>query len=174
MLFLRLLSLSLYSSLSISKALLLLMIGVYLWAGFCADVPMDSRKEGDDLLMAKQTFCLAPCSLHLMRAMQTAPAFLPLFLAVLCFSEGGEGDRRERAGEEDVAAFNFLSPLSHRNPVPSPICISHPLTRIQRTLHFALFSFFSPKISLDYLSEFINSMEHATDSIYISVVCRRD
>ena len=43
--------------------------------------------------------------------MQTAPAFLPLFLAVLCFSEGGEGDRRERAGEEDVAAFNFLSPF---------------------------------------------------------------
>ena len=23
---------------------------MYLWAGFCADVPMDSRKEGDDLL----------------------------------------------------------------------------------------------------------------------------
>ena len=132
------LSLSLYSSLSISKALLLLMIGVYLWAGFCADVPMDSRKEGDDLLMAKQTFCLAPCSLHLMRAMQTAPAFLPLFLAVLRFEGGGEREQVKKTLPPLISS----PPLSHRNPVPSPICISHPDSYPAYSLHFALFSFF--------------------------------
>ena len=135
------------------------MIGVYLWAGFCADVPMDSRKEGDDLLMAKQTFCLAPCSLHLMRAMQTAPAFLPLFLAVLRFEGGGEREQVKKT----------LPPLISSPPfAPKPCYFPHlhfpPSDRSVSSVLFAFCSllFFS-KISLDYLSEFRNSMEHATD-----------
>ena len=116
---------------------------------------MASRKEGDDLLMAKQTFCLAPCSLHLMRAMQTAPAFLPLFLAVLRFEGGGEREQVKKT----------LPPLISSPPfAPKPCYFPHlhfpPSGRSVSNVFFALF--FCPKISLD-LSEFRNSMEHATD-----------
>jgi hypothetical protein len=67
--------------------------------------------------MAKQTFSLAPCSLHL-RGHANSPGFSPGFLAVLRL--------RERAGGEDVAAFNFLSPLCTEVRLYVAYFISHP------------------------------------------------
>lgn len=78
------------------------LVHLYLWLG--------SRKGGASWAINGETdFQFGAMLAASNEAMQTAPAFLLSSSPFLALERGGR--ERERAGGEDVAAFNFLSPF---------------------------------------------------------------